>query len=148
MTKLQITKPRIAQSFEPTRDLRERAKELDRFIDAQLQHLRDIFSPILNIERLAIEAAAAARFAANKCWRQKVHFQLDRASAFAAGATPLLAVEREAAAGIAAQSGLGNLGEQFADFIEEANVSRGRRSRRPSNRRLIDFINRLKTLPA
>src|SRR5438477_269632 len=59
LTKLQITKPRIAQSFEPTRDLRERAKELDRFIDAQLQHLRDIFSPILNIERLAIEAAAA-----------------------------------------------------------------------------------------
>src|SRR5437764_14975957 len=94
LAEFEITQASIAQSFEPARDLRERAKELDRFIDAQFQHLRDIFSPILNIERLAIEAAAAARFAAHKRWRQKIHFQLDRASAFAAGATPLLAVER------------------------------------------------------
>ena len=52
-------------------------------IDRQLQHLRNILSVELDIERLRIESATVAHFALHKCRREEIHLQLDRSRPFA-----------------------------------------------------------------
>ena len=103
---------------------------------------------VFDVERLAVEPRAAADFAAHKSGRQEVHLQLDRAGAFALGAAALRAVEGEAARRIAAQPRLGDLREQLADVVEEADVGGGDRARRAANGGLVHFIDGLEGLEA
>src|SRR5258705_9656597 len=118
-------------------------EEFKRFLDRQFKNLRDIAARVLNIECFAVESAAATGFTAHESRREKVHLQLDRTGAFAFGAAPLRAVERETARSVAAQARLRCLSEELANIIEEPDVCRGRGTGRTANWRLVHFIHRL-----
>src|ERR1035441_4880405 len=98
---------------------------------------------VVDIERLAVEAGAAADLAAHKRRRQEVHLQLDRAGALALGAAALRAVEGKTAGRITAQPRLGDLREQLPDVVKEPDIGGGNRARRSANRGLVHFINGL-----
>ena len=78
-------------------DFLERAEKFDRLLDGQLENLRDVFAAIFDVEGFAIETGAVANLAADEGRRQEIHFEFDRACAFALGATTLCAIEGKAA---------------------------------------------------
>src|ERR1051325_3449643 len=142
LTKLQVIESGIAQGFERAPDFRMRGEVFESFGDTEIKNLRNIFAAPFDIERLAIETRALARFACNDCRRHKIHLQLDGAGAFANRTTSLRAVERKSARRIPAQSRFRRLREKLPNLIEEYE-SKGRGGgRRSSNRRLIDFMKR------
>src|SRR6266850_877083 len=118
LTELQVAKAGFAQGLERTLDFRKAGKEVSRFINGKFKYLRDILPIELNVERLGIETATVAHFAANEGWRQKVHFQLDRAAAFALRAAALRTIKREATGRIAPKPSFRNLREELANHIE------------------------------
>src|SRR6202022_2008137 len=81
----------------------------------------------------------AADFARHIHIGEKIHLDAAQAVALARFAAPALHVEAEPAGAIAPLARFGQHGEQFADGSEYAGVRRWVRTRRASDRRLIDF---------
>ena len=88
-------------------------KEIHRLLHGHLQHLGDVLAAVLDIQRFAVEPAAAAVFAAHEGRRQEIHLQFDGAGAFTFRAASLGAVERETARPVAAQPRFGDLGNSW-----------------------------------
>src|SRR5689334_17826745 len=118
LAELHIRQPGIAQGFEWACDLWHCGEKRDGLFDAEVERLGDVLAAVFDIERLAIEARAAAGLTAHERGRKKAHFQFDVAGPLAFGTTALRAVEREAARGITAQPRLGNLRVKLPNMIE------------------------------
>src|SRR6185503_16237158 len=123
-------------------------EELDRLVDAHRQHFAHGLAAQPHLQRLGIEARAAATLAHHAHVGQEGHLDLFDALAFARLAAAARRVEREAARGPAAHARLGGVGEQLADVVPEADVGRGTRARRLADRRLVDFQHALDALAA
>ena len=116
-----------------------RGEELHRLVDVHRQHLAHGLAAQAHLQRLGVEARAAAALAGHAHVGQEGHLDLLHALALAGLAAPARGVEREAARAPAAHARLGGVGEQLADVVPEADVGRGTRARRLADRRLVDL---------
>src|ERR1041385_1436260 len=119
-------------------NLRDGAKKTHRFIDSEIEHIRNVQAFVIDFEGFAIVTPAIAGFARNIHRRQKVHLDFDQAIAFALLATASLDVETEPARFITANARRRQFREQVTNLIEHSRVSRRIAARCPANRRLID----------
>ena len=120
------------------------AKNVAACFDRHLHHVTDRFFVVEDFERLRIVTATAAIFARHITARQKTHLELDHALALAGFATAAFRVEGEPAGRITAHARDRQLRVEIADLIEHFDVSCRGRARRLPDRRLIDFVDRLK----
>ncbi len=94
---LQVAEPDLAESMEFRVDLGDPGEELARLVDAQVEHLGDVFAFERDLERVLIVASAAAGLAGDVDIAEEVHVDLDEAVALASLATATGDVEAEAA---------------------------------------------------
>ena len=113
-------------------------EELQRFGNVHVKHIENALSLELDLEGLAVVAAPVADFARNVYVRKEVHLDLDDAVAAAGLAASALHIEAEPALAIASDLRLGKVREQIAYMSEHTGIRRRVRSRRPSDRRLVD----------
>ncbi len=126
------------QGVEDAQDLRVGCEHLVRLHDRQVEHLGDRETLEVDLESLAVVAAAAALVAGHEDVGQEVHLDADLAGALAGLAAPAADVEGEAARRVAAGAGVGGRREELADGVEELGVGRGVGARRAADRRLVD----------
>ncbi len=93
LTEMQVAQAGVVERLQRAFDARDAGEELQGRFDGQLEHLGDVASGVSNIERLGVEAGAAAGFTPHKGGRQEVHFQLRDPGPFAGRTTPLAAVK-------------------------------------------------------
>ena len=119
-------------------DFRHIGEERQRLFHYHVEHLGNIFPLVMNIKGLPVVARFLAHFAGNIDIRQKMHLNLDDAVAFAGLAPAALHVEAETAGLVTAHPGFRSLAEQFAHRVEQPGVGGRIRSRRATDRRLVD----------
>ena len=141
LAKRNIAKPHVGESRQLSRQRRHLAKELSGLRNGHRQHIADVFSAVGNLERLSVEALAAALLAGDINIGQEAHFQPARAIPPAYLAASALDIERKASGIVAAHFGRGGLGEELADFSEKPHISCRIRTRRAADWRLVDFDN-------
>jgi len=139
LAELEVTEAGIAQDLEWASDAGEGGEEGEGFFHAEVEHLSDVATGELDIERFGFEAEALAGFAPGEGGREEVHLQLDGAGALAFRASALGAIEGEPAGGVAAEARFGDLGEQASDIVEEADVGCGYGARGAADGGLIDL---------
>ena len=139
LPELDVAEADVLQRPQLVGDRREVLEQRQRLIDGQLEHVGDRLAAVLDLERLAVVAAALALLARDVDVGQEVHLDRDDAVALARLAAAALDVEREAAGPEAARLRVGHHREQIADEREQAGVGRRIRSRRAADRRLIDL---------
>ena len=120
-------------------DLRDVLQKRQRVFDGHVEHVGDGVALVVDRERFAVVAAAAADFAGDVHVGQEVHFDAAQAVALAGFAAPALDVEAEASGLVAALAGFGQHGEEVADGGEDAGVGGGIGARRAADGRLVDL---------
>ena len=138
MAETQIAEADFVEHAEFRRHLRHGSEKCERFADGHLQNIVDIFAVEADFEHGAFEARAAAFFANEFDVGEKLHFDGDGAVALAGFAAAAGNVERKMAGGEAAALGVGRVGENFANGVERFQIGGWIRTRRASDRRLID----------
>src|SRR5213083_585389 len=63
LPQFEVIQAGIVQGLERAQNLGHAPEELDGLLDGQVEHLGDVFAGVLDVEGLAVEARAAARFA-------------------------------------------------------------------------------------
>ena len=139
LAELDVAEADVLQRAQLVGDRRKVLEQRQRLIDRQVEHVGDRLAAILDLERLAVVAAALALLARDVDVGQEVHLDRDHAVALARLAAAALDVEREAARLEAARLRVGHHREQIADEGEQAGVGGRIRSRRAADRRLIDL---------
>src|SRR5260370_1152030 len=129
----------VRQRFELLANRRNRAEEFDRVEHGHVEHFGDVLALVLNLQRVAIVALAAADFAGDVNVGQEMHLDSNDAVAFARLASTALHVERKSSRSVTAHPLLGQLRKQLADMGEQAGVSRGIRAGRAAGPPLIDL---------
>ena len=114
----------VVDGLELARDGGNSLEELHRLADGHFEHVGDALAFVFDFQRLAVVAPAVADLAGDVHIGQKLHLDLDDAVALARLAAPALDVEREPARLVAAHPGVGGLGKQVADHVEDAGVGR------------------------
>ena len=107
-----VAEPDVDERAQVPGDRRDGREELGRLLDRHVEDLGDGLALEVHLERLAVVARAVADLARDVDVRQEVHLDLDRAVAGAGLAAAALDVEGEPARQVAADLGLGRLGEQ------------------------------------
>src|SRR5205809_5594435 len=105
LAKPQIAETDIQQRDELGRDRRHVPEKARRFIDSQIENVRNVFPFESNLERLAVVPLAAADFALDVNVRQKMHLDLDQAAAFTVLAATAFDVETKTAGIVSAHAG-------------------------------------------
>ncbi len=121
---MQVVHAHLRQELQRLADLRVRREQLDGLADGELEHVGDALAFVAHGERGGVEAPALALLALHVDVGEEVHFDLAHAVAFAGLAAPALHVEREAPGLEAVHAGLGQLGEEAADLVEDLDVRR------------------------
>ena len=129
-------------------DGRDVPEELDRLADGHVEHIGDGLALVGDLERLAVVAGAATDLARDVDIGEEVHLDLDDAVAPTSLAAAAADVEGEAAGLVASHAGLGGLGEELADLVEDAGVGGGVRARRAADGRLVDVDDLVDVLDA
>ena len=134
----EVVEPHVAERLQDAADLGDVLEQLDRLAARHVEHVGDRLAVVADGQRLGVVAPAAARVALDPDVGQEVHLDPQLPVAFALLAPPARHVEAEPPRRVAAELGLGQLGEERADQVEHAGV-RGRvRGRRLPQRLLID----------
>ncbi len=89
------------------------------------EHVGDASPPVGALEGLAAEALSSADLALDPHVGEEVHLELHGSVALAGLAPPASHVEAEAPRSVAPRPRLGQLGEEGADVVEDADVGRG-----------------------
>src|SRR4051812_8285879 len=131
---MDITKTDLREGETGLVDLWDGAKEIHGFIHRHIENIGNVHAFIGDLERLAIVAAAIARFAGDVDRRKKVHLNRDQPVSLAFLATATFDIKAETARAVSADFGGGQAREKIADMIENAGVSSGIAPRRPTNR--------------
>src|SRR5271157_1085783 len=129
----------IHQRLQLLLDLGKVLQDRQRVCDRGLQQIGDGVSLVLHRQRLVIVALAAADFAKDVNVREKIHLDTPLAFALASFATSAGNVEGEASRLVAALARFRQHGIEVANLGEDAGVSRGIRTRRAPNRRLVNL---------
>ena len=127
-----------AQRRQKAADAGNVLEQLVRLADRHFEHVGDRMPAIGHAQRLAVVALAVARFALDPHVGQEVHLNALLAVPLAIVAAAPRPIEAEAGRLISADPRLGQPGEQFADRIEDARVSRRVRRGRVPQRLLVD----------
>jgi hypothetical protein len=123
-------------------------EELERLLDG-MSRTSAMFLPLnWTVEGVAVVAGALADLARHVHVGQEVHLDLDGAVARAGLAAAALDVEAEAPGQVAADLGLGGLGEQLADVVEHAGVGGRVGARGAADGRLVDVDDLVEVLEA
>src|SRR5207244_3815435 len=104
LAELQVAQADIEERVQFVRNARHISKKSRRLIHGQVEHVGDVFSLISNFECFAIVSSAVADFALDINIRQKMHLDLDQATAFAVLAAPALDIKTETTGPIAAHA--------------------------------------------
>src|SRR5690606_16527600 len=115
-----------------------RGEELERFADRELEDVGDRLALVAHGEGGVVEAAALAIVAADVDVAQEMHLDLADAVALSGLAAAALDVEAEAAGLVAVRAGLGELGEEVADGVEDLDVGGRVAAGRAADGLLID----------
>ena len=143
-----VAEPDILQGAEAADDAGLVGKELGGIVDGHLQDVGDRLAAELHLQRLAGVATSLADVAGDVDVGQEVHLDLDHPVARAGLAPPAGDVEGEATRLVAADLGLGQLGEEVADVGEDAHVGGRVAARGPADRRLVDVDDLVDVLDA
>src|SRR5581483_9371452 len=113
-------------------------EETQSFADGHLQDVMDALALVVNLEGAGFVAGAVTFFAGQFNVGEELHFDGDRAVAFADIAAAAGDVEGEVSSGVAAALGLGLRGEELADGVEGPDVGDRVGARGAADGRLID----------
>ena len=111
---------------------------LEGLLHVHVEHVADAPALEPDVKGLAAEPLALANRAGHPDVGEEVHLQAVRAVAVAGLAPAPRDVEAEPARRVAARLRLGKLREQVANLVEQLDVGRRVRTRRPADRRLVD----------
>ena len=139
LAQLDVTEPHVEQCLQLLIYLRNVFEQRQRFLDGRVQQVGDRLSFVLHRQRLAVVARAATHVTQHVNIGKKVHLDALHAVAFARFATSTFDVEREAPRFVTTFARLGQHRVELAQRREQTRVSRGIRSRRASDGRLIDL---------
>src|SRR5262245_57933581 len=78
LAQFKITQAGITQGLKRPSDFWNAGKEIHGLLRRQLEHLRNGFVAVLDIECFTIKSRAAASLAPDESRRQKIHLQFDR----------------------------------------------------------------------
>ena len=81
LAELDVAEPDVGQRLHVPRDRRDVLEELERLVDAHLEHVGDRAALVLHLERLAVVAPPLADLARDVHVGQEVHLDLDLAVA-------------------------------------------------------------------
>ena len=115
-------------------------EEVGGFGDAHFEDLADVFGVELDLLGGAVEAHAVADLAMGAGGGEEGHLDFDLAIALAGVAAAAVGVEGEAAGAVTPGAGEGDLGEEFADVVEDADVGGGAGAGGFADGALIDFV--------
>src|SRR5205085_3532694 len=137
-----LSEPYVSQT-----DLRERlkmacyrrdvAEELERLVDAHLQHVGDRSALVPNLEGLSVVPGSLAHLARDVDVGEEVHLDLDLAVARAVLTASAVDVEAESTGLVSADPRLGHLREQPSDVVEHPGVCGRVRPGCSADRRLV-----------
>src|SRR5262245_51926808 len=113
-------------------------KEFQAVFDTHFEDFVNIPAFETYFQSFAIESFAVAYVASNVDIRKKVHLYLDRPRSLAVLATPALYVEGESAGFETPGLRFGQIGEKVADSGKKSHVGGRIRTRRTSDRALVD----------
>ena len=134
-----VTQAHVVQGLQDPADSRHVGEELERPVDRHVEHVGDRLAVELDRQRLGGEPRTAAGVAGDPDVGQEVHLDPLLPGPLAGLAPAAGLVEAEPARRVAADLGLGKLGEELADQVEHPGVGRrgrvGRRSPAASGRR-------------
>ena len=112
-------------------------KELHGLLHRHGENLANRLAIVLHLEGLAVEACPSAVLARHVGDREEVHLKLDDPLSLAGFAAASVVIERESAAGVAAQARLRQSCVERADRVEDLEVGRGGRARGLSDGGLV-----------
>ena len=140
LTEGEVAEAGFDEEAEGVADFRVRVEEVGGFSSGHLHHIGDGFAVVEDLEGLAVVAAAVAFAAGEPAGGQETHFEFDRALAEAGFAASAVRVEGKPAGRVAAHARGGESGEELADFVEDFDVSGGRRARGFADGGLVDHV--------
>src|SRR5216684_3527215 len=107
LAQAQIVESHVAERFQPRPDGGNVTKKLQSLADSEVEHLRNVPSSELHLQRLAVVAGAVADIANNVHVGEEVHCYSHNAIALARFAASAFDVERETLRTVTAHSGFG-----------------------------------------
>ena len=122
LSQLDIPQTDVDQGLEPTLDLGDVAKVLQRLIHVHVQDIGNVLALVANLEGFAVEAGALAQVAAHPNVGQKVHLYLFLTVPLAGLATPTFDIEAKPSRLVAACLGFWYLGKDVADVGVDADI--------------------------
>src|SRR5699024_7646023 len=120
----QIAQSDVVQCLQVTTDHVDRLEELQGLGEWHVEDLRDVLALVLVLLRLTVEPSPVEHYAWHVHIGQDLHLDLERAVPGAGLTTPTLDIERKASRLITARLGVGGLGEEFTNVIEDPGVGR------------------------
>ena len=129
------------EGFQLAVDFGVRFKEGDGFVDGHVEHVGNALAFVAYFQSFAVVAFAVADFAVDIHIGKEVHLNGAYSGTFAVFAAASTHIEREPAGFVAADAGTGELGEERADVVEDANIGGGIAARSAADGRLVDFNN-------
>jgi len=100
-------------------------EELGSGLDVEVEDLTNVEALVSNFESGGVVAFAQARFTIDPGGWEEIHLKFEASVPFAFGALSFFVVEGEARGSVAADAGIGELGEEGADVVEEFDVGGG-----------------------
>ena len=117
-----VAEPDVGQGAHVAGDGRLVGEELPRVGARHVENLGDVAALEGHLQGVAVVALALAQLAGHVHVGQEVHLDADGAVTPAGLAAPALHVEREPSRHVAANAGLGGVGEQLADVVKNPGV--------------------------
>jgi len=115
LSEVDVSETYVVEQLEFRPDTRLVLEKVERIGDRQVQHVGDRLSFITDLQCFPVVTPALADFTRNVDVGQKMHLDFHEPIALTRLAAPALDVEREPARPVAAQLGLGEIGEQLPD---------------------------------
>ncbi len=140
LAELEVAEAGVGHELERGGDAGLGVEEGGGFIDGHGEDVADVFVAEGDFERGGVVALAIAGFAMDPGGGQEIHFEFHAAVAFAIRAAAAFGVEGEAGGVEAAHAGLGELGEEGADVIEDLHIGGRTGAGGLADGRLIDFV--------
>ena len=140
LAELEVAEAGVGHELERRGDARLGFEEGGGLVDGHGEDLADVLLAEGDFEGGGVVAFAVAGFAVDPGGGQEIHFEFHPAVALALRAASALGVEGEARGVEAAHAGLGELGEERADVIEDLDVGRRAGAGGLADGRLVDLV--------
>ena len=133
-----IAQPDVIQRLQFVFDLRNTVEENKRFFHRHFQHVRNVLSLEMHLQRVPVIALSVAHVTGDVYVRQKVHFDLFHAVSLACFAPSAPDVEGKSAGFIAFCFGVRGAGKQIPDIGKQTGIGCGIGAWGSADRALVD----------